>query len=150
MAEWAVWTGIEVEGQYKGFPTLFLFAEPDQPFDDQWLTLRPHIYICANWLRTMGTGILDRALAHAIVTVEIELDQLPLLTPEQLERCHLMLVVNLPRFAQEALKPTDTVRLTFAPFVTSSYTHPLCSYPEDYSQDVLIALAKTTGQFRQE
>lgn len=147
--QWAVWDGVEVEGRLAGVRTLFLWAMPDG-FDPAIVRDYPHVYFCPAWLDQHGNALIDDALQHAVVTVELRPDQLPVLTLSQRHRCHLMLTLDIPEDVFYALKPTDTVKLEGGPFRTRSFIVKtgLTSNPTHYQSDRLIAAVQEGGQVR--
>lgn len=145
---WAIWEGIEVEGPYVGLNTLFLWARPvDFSWDDYGQY--PHIFFCSPWLEQEGFDEVYQALSRTtVVTLEVTRDLLMACPDDLAAHCHLMYVIDLPQAVR--LKPSDTVRVTYAQFDTVSL--PLLSgvrsEPGYYAHDVLLATVPSGGQVR--
>lgn len=148
--EWGIWEGIEVEGDYYGIRTLFLYSMPEGMDDPSFLFPGyPHIWYCWQWLDRYGDLSIRNALASgALVSLEIPVGKRANIPVDIMTRCHIMLAI--PIDLPEWLKPSDTIRLT------SSVDFLSCGIrnrqlwrvaPEDYLNDKLL-YAASPGQKR--
>lgn len=135
------WTGVEVEGRLSGLRTLFLRGIPE---DNRQLVDMPHVFIdhemdftdprwpvFRDYLATSYTGLVTLSV------LQDELGEAPgVYGYALLNKAHIMVVVELP--AIPYLKPTDTIKVTTAPYLCRSFVWD-CGQrtePQHYAQDV--------------
>lgn len=146
---WAVWGGYEVEGRLKGIGTLFFYCEPEpEPDDPQFDPVKlfaqfDHFFFCSNWIETEGIDLADLANGYGSVTLELKPSQVGIIPVRLLETCHLLIGIEVGDFRgsgkvpwYEVLKPSDSVRLRFAPFTTATnhWAGFLRANPQDYRE----------------
>lgn len=143
--DWDVWRGVEVEGRLVGVPTTLIRRFPSG-FDAGKDVLDPHVFfINTHWKTIDGRGEalnqVDRALtAGKLVTLEVDVLDLPLIPYRYRVMCHLMVSFDSPEIFGW-LKPSDTIRLLDAPFTTACVTFGQMTRttPPMYDQDERLA-----------
>ena len=136
------WIGVEVEGRLSGMRTLFQRAVPA---DFAACHKLPHIFIDhffdfadPRWQEFRAFLATEYA---GMVTLSVELYKLNeaphTYGHELLNRAHIMVVIDCPALLN--LKPTDTVKLTWAPYRARSFIWECGQLvePQHYAADVI-------------
>lgn len=136
----AQWTGVEVEGRLSGLRTLFL---REIPADNRPLVEMPHVFVdhdmdfsapawptFREYLATQYAGVVTLSV------LQRELHRAPdVYGYALLNKAHVMVVVELP--SVPFLKPSDTIKVTTAPYVCRSFIWDSGqrTEPQHYAQD---------------
>lgn len=134
------WTGVEVEGRFKGLLTRFYTR---LPADNATSVIEPHVFLCPTVIQSASTQDLDcfiTALTDAdkVVTLALRPTDLPLLSPVASVFAHIML--DIPIYGADRLKPSDTIKIEAAPYTTfsTSFEQTVQTRPADYQLDKRI------------